>query len=44
MRGGGRILASERADQEGGILLLDLEDLYRAVDSAPGLTGAPEAR
>jgi hypothetical protein len=30
--------------EEGGILLLDLEDLYRATDSAPDLNGAPEAR
>lgn len=33
-----------RADEEGGILLLDLEDLYRTTDGAPGLDGTPEAR
>ena len=30
--------------EEGGVMLLDLEDLYGAADGAPGLNGAPEAR
>jgi hypothetical protein len=34
----------KRAHKEGGILLLDLEDLSRATDGAPGLNGGPEGR